>query len=337
LKAIPVTADSRSVVGFSSSDDAAAYCLGNPEDPDSEVLLSTVDFFTPIVESPFDFGRIAAANALSDIYAMGGEPLFVLNIVAFPARELSLDTLGEILAGGADIAKAAGVPVLGGHSVDFDVPAYGMVVNGRVRLRELRRNVGARPKDRLVLTKPLGSGILAAALRARALAGLFRRSSDISQEEERSAIASMTSLNAMAARASRDLDVSACTDVTGFGLAGHLREMLSGPVPRRAEVWLSKIPFLAGARRLADGGIAPEGSLKNLESQGPYLESGEGISDTDRLLICDAQTSGGLLFSLAEAGAEELVKRLDENGVEASIIGRILEDEPGDPRIHISR
>ena len=163
-----------------SSDDAAVFRLGASDDPDPETLLATTDFFTPVVDSPFDFGRVAAANALSDIYAMGGEALFALNLVGFPVKALPLEVLGEILRGGAEVARDAGIPVLGGHSTDFDVPVYGMAVTGRVRLSRLRRNVGARAGDALVLTKAVGTGILTSAMRAQVL----RESSFFSALEE---------------------------------------------------------------------------------------------------------------------------------------------------------
>ena len=294
------------------------------------MILSTVDYFTPIVESPFDFGRVAAANSLSDIYAMGGEPLFALNVVGFPTTMLPLELLGEILRGGASVAAEAGIPILGGHSTDFDVPFYGMVVNGRVKASRLRRNVGARPGDALVLTKPLGTGILASALRARSLAGLFRRGPGILVEEEEAALASMVRLNRSAARAADPFSVSASTDVTGFGLVGHLREMAVGSGVD-AEISLGAVPFLPGVRRLLAAGYAPDGSRRNRETFRPVLSADAGIDEEDLLLLCDAQTSGGLLFALPEEEAGPLVSASRSGGdAAAARIGRFLPPSGGE-------
>ena len=329
LGALPRVHDPRALVGFESSDDAAVFRLGGADDPDPETLLATTDFFTPVVDSPFDFGRVAAANALSDVYAMGGEALFALNVVGFPVKALPLEVLGEILRGGAEVARDAGVPVLGGHSTDFDVPFYGMAVTGRVRLSRLRRNVGARPGDAVVLTKSLGTGILTSALRARVLreGSLFsalKRDSGPSEDEERAAIASMTRLNRPAARAADGFTISACTDVTGYGLLGHLREMLGGGGVS-AEISAGAVPLLGGARRLAAAGFAPDGSRRNLEAARPALEIAPGVSETDLLLLADAQTSGGLLFALPQAAADALVASLQAGGdAAAAVVGRFL-------------
>ncbi len=329
LGALPRVHDPRALVGFESSDDAAVFRLGGADDPDPETLLATTDFFTPVVDSPFDFGRVAAANALSDVYAMGGEALFALNLVGFPVKALPMEVLGEILRGGAEVARDAGVPVLGGHSTDFDVPFYGMAVTGRVRLSRLRRNVGARPGDAVVLTKAVGTGILTSALRARvlresSLLSTLRRDSGPSEDEEREAIASMTRLNRPAARAADGFAVSACTDVTGYGLLGHLREMLGGG-GISAEISAGAVPLLAGARRLATAGIAPDGSRRNLAAARPALEIAPGVSETDLLLLADAQTSGGLLFALPETGADALVGSLRTGGdAAAAVVGRFL-------------
>ena len=216
LGALPVTSDERVLVDYRTSDDAGVYRLD-----ERRALVQTVDFFTPVVDSPFDFGRVAAANALSDVYAMGGEALFALNLVGFPVKALPLEVLGEILRGGAEVARDAGVPVLGGHSTDFDVPFYGMAVTGRVRLSRLRRNVGARPGDALVLTKAVGTGILTSAMRAQVLKessffSALKKSSGPSEEEERAAIALMTRLNRSAARAADAFTISACTDAVSY-------------------------------------------------------------------------------------------------------------------------
>ena len=329
LGALPRVHDPRALVGFESSDDAAVFRLGEAGDADPETLLSTTDFFTPVVDSPFDFGRVAAANALSDIYAMGGEALFALNLVGFPMKALPIEVLGEILRGGAEVAKDAGVPVLGGHSTDFDVPFYGMAVTGRVRLSRLRRNVGARPGDAIVLTKAVGTGILTSALRARVLRegslfSVLKKDSGPSEDEERGAIASMTRLNRAAARAADAFAISACTDVTGYGLLGHLREMLGGG-GASAEISVRAVPLLAGARRLAEAGIAPDGTRRNLAAARPFLEIAPDVSETDLLLLADAQTSGGLLFALRADAAEALVVSLRAGGdAAAAVVGRFF-------------
>jgi selenide,water dikinase len=316
------------------------FRLGDAGDPDAECLLATTDFFTPVVDSPFDFGRVAAANALSDVWAMGGEPLFALNLVGFPAKALPMDVLGEILAGGAAIAREAGIPILGGHSTDFDVPVYGMAVTGRVKASGLRRNVGARPGDALVLTKALGTGILTSALRARVLReGSFRallgRGEGPSPAEEAGAVASMVRLNRAAARAADAFSVSASTDVTGFGLLGHLKEML-GTDGVSAEVSVSALPVLAGARRLVALGFAPDGSRRNLASARPGLEVASGITEEDLLLAGDAQTSGGLLLAVRASEAEALVAALRAAGdAPAAVVGRFLAGETGSPAIRV--
>jgi len=258
---------------------------------------------------------------------MGGEPLFALNVVGFPTKALSLEVLGEILRGGAATASEAGVPVLGGHSTDFDVPVYGMAVTGRAKASAIRRNVGARPGDALVLTKPLGTGIVTVALRARALAERDGRSVDEetlpTASEEADAVASMARLNRDASRAAARFDVSAGTDVTGFGLLGHLGAMLGGS-GLAAELSLAAVPLLPGTRRLLSRGRVPGGSKRNLASATKALEAA-GVPEEDLLLLADAQTSGGLLLAVREAEAERLVASLRQAGdVRAARIGCIL-------------
>jgi selenide, water dikinase len=340
LDALPRARDPRALVGFDASDDAAAFRLGAADDPDAETILATTDFFTPVVDSPFDFGRIAAANALSDIWAMGGEPLFVLNLVGFPTKALPMEVLGEILAGGAAIAQEAGTPILGGHSTDFDVPVYGMAVTGRAKASRLRRNVGARPGDALVLTKALGTGILTSALRARVLRegsirALLGRGEGPTKEEEAAAVASMVRLNRSAARAADAFDVAASTDVTGYGLLGHLKEMLGGG-GIRAEISASALPILPGARRLAEHGFAPDGSRRNLAAVRPGLEVAPGVAETDLLLAADAQTSGGLLLAVRSAQAETLLAALHAAGDgPATVVGRFVGPDAASPAIRL--
>jgi selenide,water dikinase len=311
------------------------FLLGREGDPDAEAVVATVDFFTPVVESPFDFGRVAAANALSDVWAMGGEPLFALNLVGFPTKKLPMEVLEEILRGGAETAREAGIPILGGHSADFDVPVYGMSVTGRVPRSRIRRNQGARAGDALVLTKAIGTGILTSALRARALAGLFSRPPEVSAEEEAAALASMVRLNRASARAADAFEVHACTDVTGYGLLGHLREML-GTAGLEAEVWGERVPALPGARRLAAAGVAPDGSRRNLAGLASVLVDEAAVPADLLLLLADAQTSGGLLLAVPEREVEGLVGALHEAGdLPAAWIGRVNAGETG--RLRLTR
>lgn len=289
------------------------------------------------MESPFDFGRIAAANALSDIYAMGGEPLFALNVVGFPTKKLPLEVLGEILRGGAEVAAQAGIAILGGHSSDFDVPVYGLAVTGRAKASSLLRNSGARPGDALVLTKPIGSGILTSALRARALAHEsklpFRKGPEVAHGEEVAAVETMARLNRSAADAARAFAVSACTDVTGYGLLGHLREVLLGS-GAAAEVSVSAVPLLPGARRLAEAGVAPEGSRRNLNGLREFLRVEPVVTEPDLLLLADAQTSGGLLVALPEAAAEAFAAAARAGGDGAAArVGRVVSGEVGTIRV----
>ncbi len=258
---------------------------------------------------------------------MGGEPLFALNVVGFPTKALPLEVLGEILRGGAEAAAQAGVPILGGHSTDFDVPVYGMAVTGRAKASEIRRNVGVRPGDALVLTKPIGTGIVTVALRARALAERDGRAVDEetlpSGEEEAAAVVSMVRLNRDASRAAARFDVSAGTDVTGFGLLGHLGAMLRGS-GAAAEVSVSAVPLLPGARRLLARGRVPGGSRRNLETAGGWLQAA-GIPEEDLLLLADAQTSGGLLLAVRPEDVSPLLAALRESGdTHAARIGCIL-------------
>lgn len=340
LEALPRAHDPRALVGFESSDDAAVFRLGAEGDPDADTILATTDFFTPVVDSPFDFGRIAAANALSDIWAMGGEPLFALNLVGFPVKALPMEVLGAILAGGAAVAGEAGIPILGGHSTDFDVPVYGMAVTGRAKASRLRRNVGARPGDALVLTKALGTGILTSAMRARvlregSLRALLGRGEGPTPDEEAAAVASMARLNRSAARAADAFDVPASTDVSGYGLLGHLKEML-GAGGASAEVSIAAVPVLAGARRLVSHGFAPDGSRRNLAAARPSLEVAPGVAEADLLLAADAQTSGGLLLAVRESQAEALVSALRAAGdAPAAVVGRFTKADAGSPAIRV--
>ena len=294
---------------YTSTDDAAAVRLD-----DGRILLQTVDFFTPIVDDPYLFGQISAANSLSDIYAMGGKPLFALNIVGFPIQKLEKSILSEIMQGGADKADEAGIPIVGGHSVDDSEPKYGLVVTGEVKENSMWPNTGAKPGDSLVLTKAIGTGIISTAIKKE-------KAQDSVIE---SAVESMKMLNKNAAETLQDFNPNAVTDVTGFGLIGHLIEMCKNSQVT-AEINFSDIKFLPGTIDLANDGIMPGGSKRNLEYSEKFVEFSNALSDLQKLLACDAQTSGGLLVSLPDNEADEFIKALDNKS--ASKIGNIISQD----------
>ena len=324
LGKLPSLADPNLLVGHGSADDAAVYRLGG-----GQALVQTVDFFTPVVDDPFLFGQIAAANALSDVYAMGARPMLALAILAFPMSVLPPETLGEILRGGVEKAREAGAVVGGGHSIDHDIPLYGLAVSGLVEEAKVVRNVGARPGDALVLTKPLGVGVTIRAGRTdtaavESMTGMFHKRL-LSDEALEEAVHSMTALNRPGAEAMAGFTIHAGTDVTGFGLLGHGFEMASGS-DVTAEFSVSKIPMLSQARRLIGLGVAPGGSRKNFRHLKPRVEAADGVSEEDLLLLCDAQTSGGLLVALPAAQADAYAARCRELGAgAAAVIGRVLE------------
>jgi len=289
LAALPVFEAADLIVGHTGLDDAAVWRIS-----DELAVVQTIDFFTPLVDDPYTFGRIAATNAFSDIYAMGGRPAFALNVVAFP-KALPMALLGEILRGGADVARAAGAVVAGGHSIDDPEPKYGMAVTGFVHPAEVWTNGGGREGDVLVLTKPIGTGIVTTAVK--------RGTPD--PEVVDAAVASMTTLNAEAAEIVRSARPHAVTDVTGFGLVGHAREVAEG-AGLRAEIDLAAVELLPGVRELIAEGQVPGGTRTNLELAGAYAEFGAGLGEAGRLLACDAQTSGGLLVALPPERAAAL-------------------------------
>lgn len=316
LRSLPASTDPRVLVGASTSDDAAVYRLA-----DDLAVVATVDFITPVVDDPYAWGMVAAANALSDLYAMGAQPLFVLNTVNFPRETLPLDLLARVLEGGAAQARAAGVSVLGGHSVDDPEPKYGMVAVGMVHPERVVRNVGARPGDALVLTKPLGLGILTTAIkRGLAPAPVVDAALEV-----------MTTLNRAAAEAmvAAHPRVHAATDVTGFGLLGHLAEMLAGGEVG-AEIATDRVPVLEAAWPLVREDVVPGGSRRNLEAVSSRVDWAGGLEDHQRLVLADAQTSGGLLIAVAEEHVEALVADLHGRGVRwATRIGQFTAQRPG--------
>jgi selenide, water dikinase len=284
--------------------------------------VATVDFFTPIVDDPAAWGAIAVANALSDIYAMGATPLFGLNLVGWPRDRLPFDMLGELLRGAAEVAQRAGCLILGGHSIDAVEPTFGMAVIGEVHPDQMLTNAGACAGDLLVLTKPLGTGILATALKRDALL----------ETGMAEAVRSMIALNDGASRAALRVGVSAATDVTGFGLVGHLTSMLEASKVA-AELAFDAIPVLPHARNLASRGIVPGGTERNLEAA-DKVEWAAELSTTDRYLCVDAQTSGGLLLAVpAENEAALLAALREERTPAAAVIGRVVAGKPGHIRV----
>lgn len=313
LRYLPTASDPRLLVGPDSLDDAAVYRLS-----DDLALVQSVDFITPVVDDPYSFGAIVAANALSDIYAKGATPILALNLVGFPARTFQLHLLGEILRGGAEKAAEAGVLVAGGHSLDDGEPKYGMAVTGLVHPDRVITNAGAKAGDRLFLTKPLGIGLITTAIDRR-LAG---------PEAIERVVAVMSTLNRAASDAMLAVGVNACTDVTGFGLLGHLHEVARAS-GLSAKVSLNRVPMLEEAWELARREVVPDGTHNNRH----YLEGKvrwDGISREEQLVLCDAQTSGGLLISCPNERGEELSLAMERAGVEAAPIGRMVEGSPGE-------
>ncbi len=315
---LPRVEDPALLVGSDTLDDAAVYRLS-----DELALVQTVDFFTPVVDDPFDFGRIAAANAFSDIYAMGGRPLTALNIVCFPKEVLPLDYLGRILQGGAETARLAGATIVGGHTIDDPEPKYGLAVTGLVRPGEELTNATARPGDFLVLTKPLGTGIIATAI----------KQGTASSTAIAAATAAMVQLNRDASEVAREHGVEGLTDITGFGLLGHLTELCRASTVG-ADLWFERLPLLPDAADLVRGGVAPGGTRRNLEHVEPWTTFDETLEPWQRLLCADAQTSGGLVLSVPEARLAEVLKALDLRHVPAAaVIGRVR--EPGDKLLRV--
>lgn len=301
MRHLPPVLDAHALVGAALADDAAVYQLG-PE----TALVATVDYITPVVDDPFTWGEIAAANALSDVYAMGARPLFVLNVVNFPRDTLPLSVLERVIQGGASKVAEAGVAILGGHSVDDPEPKFGLVALGTVHPARIVRNVGARPGDVLLLTKPLGMGILTTAIK-RGLA---------TPETIARAVQVMATLNRTASEVmvAHGEMVRAATDVTGFGLLGHLSEML-GAGDVGARVTAAAVPVLDEAWAFAGDGVVPGGSRRNLAAVESMVDWSEAVTETQRLILADAQTSGGLLMAVAPEVADVLRAALDDAGV----------------------
>ncbi len=311
--------DPNLLVGSSTYDDAAVYRLN-----DETAIVQTVDYFTPVVDDPYTFGLITAANALSDIYAMGARPLLALNIVGFPCKTLPLEVLTEILKGGADKIKEAGALLAGGHTIDDNEPKYGLAVTGLVNPNRVVTNAGAEPGDALILTKPLGVGIITTAIKGEMA----------DEAAYRAAVDLMAALNDRAARVMSEHGVHACTDITGFGLLGHLSEMITAG-GTGSRIFLDQIPVLAPARRLAEMGLIPGGAYRNLQYLGEKLHWDKDIEEVDKLILADPQTSGGLLMAVPGEKAEAAAAALRAAEVNGDIIGEVTASE--EPLIYVAR
>jgi selenide,water dikinase len=298
------------LVGLDDGDDAAVL-----EVTESLALVLTLDFFTPIVDDAYTWGRIACANAASDVYAMGGTPLVGLNIVGWPSGSLPLDLLADVLLGGADTAAEAGMVIVGGHTVDDPEPKYGLCVVGRVERGAMMTVAGARPGDALVLTKRIGTGVIATAIKEGVAP----------EPAVEAAVASMTRLNAGASRVLAGAGVRGCTDVTGYGLLGHLHRMVRAS-GAGAEVESAAVPLLPGARDLAEGGYVPGGTKRNRDALEAVLDWGADVDETTRTLLCDAQTSGGLLAACPPDALDGVLANLDG---ETAVIGTVTAAEAG--------
>ena len=302
------------LVGIETADDAAVYQL-----TDEIALIATTDFFMPIVDDPFDFGRIAATNAISDVYAMGGKPIMALALVGMPINVLSTEVIAKILEGGESVCRAAGIPIAGGHTIDSVEPIYGLVALGVVHPKRVKRNADARPGDRLVLGKPIGVGILSAALKKEALsaAGYAQM------------IATTTQLNTPGPELAAMQGVHALTDVTGFGLAGHALELARGAKLVVAIDW-ARVPLLPEVRELAERGMVTGASGRNWAGYGSDVRLPEGFNATDRALLTDPQTSGGLLVSCAPEAVGDVLAVFRRHGFDAAAeIGEVVADAAG--------
>jgi selenide,water dikinase len=320
LSGLPPVTDPNVLIGHATSDDAAVYRLS-----DDLALIFTTDFFTPIVDRPYDFGSVAAANALSDVYAMAGIPVMALSLVGFPSGALPPEVLAEVLHGAADKAREAGVSIVGGHTIQSDEPIFGLAVVGRVHPDKLISNAGAQPGDFLVLSKPLGVGIISTAA---------KRNED-SRNAVRDALGVMTTLNRDAAEVLAEAGAHALTDVTGFGLLGHLRNMVEAS-GTSATIWSDLVPVLPAAREYVRSGIAPGGTHANRRFLSRYVTYAPDLAEWEQLLLCDAQTSGGLLAAIPGSHAALAVRDMRERGLAwAALVGSIDAGESG--RIRVAR
>jgi len=311
---LPQMADPNLVRGLASPDDAGVYKLS-----EDLAIIQTIDFFTPIVDEPYTFGQIAVANALSDVYAMGGKPLTAMNVVCFPVKSMNISVLKEILRGGVDKILEAGALLVGGHSIEDEELKYGLAVTGTVHPKRLVTNCGARAGDKLILTKPLGTGIISTAVKKKVA----------SKETAAMVASSMATLNKKASELMQEVGVHAATDITGFGLLGHTTEIAQNSGVA-INISSSSVPFLSGVEEFARQELYPGGSRRNREFYSPSVIMADKVPAHIQGILFDAQTSGGLLISLAPRKAEILLERLKQAGVaEAAIIGEVSSEPAG--------
>lgn len=314
LRALPEREQNPNVlVGLDTSDDAGVYRLS-----DDLAIVQTLDFFTPIVDDPYDFGQVAATNAISDVYAMGGTPITALNIVAFPIFSLDKSILSEILRGAGDKLKEAGVALVGGHSIDDKEPKFGLSVTGTIHPDKVLTNAGAKPGDKLILTKPIGVGIMTTSIKR-----------DLLSDDERKLVTSvMTTLNKTTAEVMADYPVHATTDVTGFGLLGHTSEMAAAS-QAGIVIHADDVPVLPRVRELAEAGAVPGGTKNNFDHVESVVSFPNSMDQIDKWILCDAVTSGGLLISVDGDQAEALQQALVKKDVQAKIIGEVTAENKG--------
>lgn len=311
---MPLISDPNLIVGMERSEDAGVYKLN-----DDIAIIETIDFFTPIVDDPFTFGQIAVANALSDVYSMGGKPLVAMNIVCFPIRTMDVSVLREILAGGLEKMREAGVILVGGHSVEDQEPKYGLSVTGIIHPSRVVPNTGAKVGDRLILTKPLGVGLISTALKG----GLA------DDEAVSKAVRYMSSLNRKASELMMAVDVHACTDITGFGLLGHACEMVEG-TDTSIMIYSDQVPVIAEAVEFAKMGLVPGGTRRNRDFRSNMVDIAKDVPNYLVDVLFDPQTCGGLLISVPESQAEPLLRTMRTEGVEeAEIVGEVVASPPG--------
>lgn len=320
LRNLPLPADSRVLAGHQSADDAVVVRVS-----DKIALVQTVDFFTPVVDDPYRFGRVAAANALSDVYAMGGTPFTAMNIACFPTKKLGVEILGQILKGGLEKVLEAGAVLAGGHTIEDDEPKFGLAVTGIIDPECIVSKAGCQPGDVLVLTKPLGTGVLNTAQKRRVL----------DKEHLENVLCSMELLNRQASQAMLAAAAHGATDVTGYSLLGHTLEMCRASQVC-AEIFTSAVPLLPGAVKAYEQGCIPGGSKANLQYVSEFLAVNEGVSATTVGLLADAQTSGGLLIALPEERVEQLLKDIPEFFQAPAVVGRVVTQEnPGQVKISL--
>ena len=299
-------------MGSDTFDDAGVYKLN-----EDTALIQTVDFFTPVVDDPYWFGQIAAANSLSDVYAMGGKPLTAMNIVCFPSQKLDYTVLAQMLKGGFDKVNEAGALMLGGHSVDDDEPKFGLSVTGTVHPEQVKTNAAAKTGDRIILTKPLGTGIITTALKGEL----------IKEKDAEEAVEVMAELNAAAAELVQEYNINACTDITGFGLLGHAYEMAAAS-KTGIQLYYSRIPLLNRVEELAAEGMVPGGAYRNRDYLKTCVKINSSVNDIEASILFDPQTSGGLLITIPSAESESLIKEMKKRGIKGEVIGDVV-DTPG--------